>query len=119
MNVDEGVLFNANEGFIQYRPELEERVATKVPLLIKELINVTEGQVLFSRKEFEEKYQVLPELSIPYGSWWFFPLILLSSVLIGIPSGIYPSLFLSSFKPIQVLKGKLSRGSSNARLKSA
>ncbi|MEM7512935.1 MAG: ABC transporter permease [Bacteroidota bacterium] len=59
------------------------------------------------------------ELSIPYGSWWFFPLILLSSILIGILSGIYPSLFLSSFKPIQVLKGKLSRGSSNARLRSA
>ncbi|MEM9935908.1 MAG: ABC transporter permease, partial [Bacteroidota bacterium] len=58
-------------------------------------------------------------LSIPYTRFWFVPLILLCSVMVGILSGIYPSLFLSSFKPIQVLKGKLSKGSSNANLRSA
>jgi DNA-binding CsgD family transcriptional regulator len=60
-NVREGVLFNANEGFIQYTPELEEGVSiTSVPLLSR-VINVAEDSVLYSRMPF----QVRPEKTEP------------------------------------------------------
>ena len=41
------------------------------------------------------------------------------SVLIGILAGSYPSLFLSSFKPAQVLKGKLSSGFKSSFMRSS
>lgn len=58
-------------------------------------------------------------LSIPWREWWFIPLLGVSSVATGILAGIYPSFYLSSFKPIQVLKGNLSRGSKNSATRSS
>jgi putative ABC transport system permease protein len=57
-------------------------------------------------------------LVIPWTAWWFFPLLATSSLLIGFLAGIYPSLYLSAFKPIDVLKGNLSRGSRSSKLRS-
>jgi putative ABC transport system permease protein len=56
-------------------------------------------------------------LSIPWASWWLFPLIIAASVVVGIFAGIYPSFYLSAFKPIDVLKGQVSRGSKNSFLR--
>jgi len=42
-----------------------------------------------------------------------------SAIVIGALAGLYPSFFLSSFKPISVLKGKLSRGSKNSILRNS
>ena len=56
-------------------------------------------------------------LTIPWSSWWLFPLLLLSSCAIGLVAGIYPAFYLSGFKPIEVLKGKLSQGSRNSMLR--
>jgi len=52
-----------------------------------------------------------PWLLIPYREnlVWLIPLIILAGS-IGAMAGIYPSLFLSSFKPISALKAKFSRG---------
>lgn len=50
------------------------------------------------------------ELFIDYSSWqfWMFSLILIA--LTGIVSGSYPAFYLSSFKPILVLKGSTQAG---------
>ena len=47
-------------------------------------------------------------LTIPWATTWFIPLMLGSVLLIGVLSGIYPALYLSSFKPGEVLKGQVS-----------
>ena len=56
-------------------------------------------------------------LSIPWTSWWLYPAITGSALVIGLLAGLYPSFYLSSFKPIDVLKGSLSRGSKSAMLR--
>ncbi|HZY80308.1 MAG TPA: ABC transporter permease [Cyclobacteriaceae bacterium] len=57
-------------------------------------------------------------LTIPLTEWWLFPVIVLASLFIGILAGLYPSFYLSAFKPIDVIKGKLSRASRNSALRS-
>jgi putative ABC transport system permease protein len=57
-------------------------------------------------------------LSVPLTEWWMIPLFIASALLIGLLAGLYPSFYLSAFKPIQVLKGQLSRGSKNSGLRS-
>jgi putative ABC transport system permease protein len=57
------------------------------------------------------------QLTIPWASWWLLPLLITASLLIGVMAGLYPSFYLSAFKPIQVLKGQLSRGSKNSILR--
>jgi putative ABC transport system permease protein len=56
-------------------------------------------------------------LSIPWMAWWLFPIIIGAAIIIGIIAGMYPSFYLSSFKPISVLKGQISRGSRNSILR--
>jgi len=57
-------------------------------------------------------------LTIPFDEWWFIPILFTAVVSIGVFSGLYPSFYLSGFKPIEVLKGKLSMGSKSQGLRS-
>jgi putative ABC transport system permease protein len=63
---------------------------------------------LFTGKELVLNYLV---------NWQVIPGLLLFSVMIGLLAGSYPSIFLSSFKPIEVLKGKISQGMQNTFLR--
>jgi len=56
-------------------------------------------------------------LSIPWSSWWLFPVMIVAAIIVGTLAGLYPSFYLSAFKPINVLKGQLSRGSKNSILR--
>ena len=47
-------------------------------------------------------------LTIPWLSYWFIPSLIIGAILIGFISGIYPALYLSKFRPIEVLKGRSS-----------
>ncbi len=57
-------------------------------------------------------------LSIPWLSVWFIPLLLISALLIGVLSGIYPAFYLSRFRPIEALKGQADGGARNSLLRS-
>lgn len=57
-------------------------------------------------------------LVMPWSSWLFIPTVILLAVCIGILAGLYPAFYLSGFKPIDVLKGKLSTGSKSSGLRS-
>lgn len=57
-------------------------------------------------------------ISFPWKIWWLLPLSVVCAAFVGFIAGIYPSFYLSAFRPIQVLKGHLSRGSRNASLRS-
>jgi putative ABC transport system permease protein len=59
-------------------------------------------------------------LVIPWAAWWWLlPLLVISSIVIGVLAGLYPSFYLSSFKPINVLKGSLNKGSNRSAMRSA
>lgn len=58
-------------------------------------------------------------LTIPWTEWWFIPVILISAFIIGIVAGLYPAFYLSSFKPVQVLKGSISTGSKSPILRNS
>jgi putative ABC transport system permease protein len=74
---------------------------------------------------------ILVELMLPYYNnllqvklvmhyfdrWYTLPGLLLLSILIGIFSGSYPALFLSSFKPASVLYGRLKLGLTNVQIR--
>ncbi|MFK7926098.1 MAG: FtsX-like permease family protein, partial [Bacteroidia bacterium] len=56
-------------------------------------------------------------LTIPWMSLWFLPTILVGALLVGVVAGIYPAFYLSSFRPIDVLKGEVRRGSKSSVLR--
>ena len=59
-------------------------------------------------------------LVIPWADWWWLlPVIFLASVFTGILTGLYPSLYISSFKTANVVKQNLSPGSIKSRIRSS
>lgn len=59
------------------------------------------------------------ELSMPWGNRFFVPTLFLSALLVGGLAGCYPSIYLSAFSPINVLKGKLRLGSKSGGFQSS
>ncbi len=56
-------------------------------------------------------------LAMPWLEWWFVPVILVAAIIVGGLAGLYPAFYLSSFQPVQVLKGTISNGSKSPQLR--
>ena len=52
------------------------------------------------------------------GNWYTIPGLVIISLFVGLLAGSYPSFFLSSFKPVSVLKGSIKNSMKNGRLRS-
>jgi putative ABC transport system permease protein len=58
------------------------------------------------------------ELTMPYfDNFWVIPSLLGLGLLVGVVSGSYPAFFLSSFKPISVLRGRTGSSKGSALLR--
>jgi putative ABC transport system permease protein len=57
-------------------------------------------------------------LELPLDNVGFYVILFSLGVLLGVIAGIYPSFFLSAFRPIEVLKGKLSLGMKSGSIRS-
>jgi len=51
--------------------------------------------------------------------WWAFPLLVFASLIVGTIAGLYPAFYLSSFKPVSIISGNMSRGSKSYNMRSA
>ncbi len=58
------------------------------------------------------------ELTLPLSEPIFIFTLLIAALTTGVLAGLYPAFFLSSFKPINTLKGKIALGSGNSRVRS-
>ncbi|WPP48825.1 ABC transporter permease [Catalinimonas niigatensis] len=59
------------------------------------------------------------EIQLPLLDAWFIPAVLLLGLIVGILAGSYPAFYLTKFKPVEVLKGRLAIGSKNSWLRNS
>lgn len=57
------------------------------------------------------------QLTFPWSNTWLFPIIGASVAGVGLLAGLYPAFYLSGFRPVQVLKGRLNQGTQNPVLR--
>jgi putative ABC transport system permease protein len=64
---------------------------------------------------------LLVRIDIPFSLWQDKQLLMIIPfipIVIGVLAGLYPSFYLTSFRPSQILKGKVASGMGNSRLRS-
>jgi DNA-binding CsgD family transcriptional regulator len=64
INVRDWILFSANEGFIQFNPDLEELSSAENVMIVSEVFSVTDDQSLYARQPFEDKREQAIQLVI-------------------------------------------------------
>lgn len=58
-------------------------------------------------------------LVMPFSQWTFYGILMIGAIVTGIMAGIYPSFFLSGFKPVSILKGKMAMGMKSGMIRSS
>jgi putative ABC transport system permease protein len=58
-------------------------------------------------------------LNLPFDAPMFYIVLLGAATVIGLLAGLYPSMFLSAFKPVNVLKGKVALGMKSGAVRSS
>ena len=58
-------------------------------------------------------------LSLPFSEWTFYAVMFLGAGVTGLMAGLYPAFYLSGFKPIEILKGKVSLGMRSGIIRSS
>lgn len=58
-------------------------------------------------------------LTIPFSDLAFYGILVLGAGVTGLLAGIYPAFYLSGFKPIEILKGKVSLGMKSGMIRSS
>ncbi|WP_192350739.1 ABC transporter permease [Algoriphagus sp. Y33] len=59
------------------------------------------------------------ELTVPFSQTAFYGILLAGAIGTGLLAGVYPAFFLSGFKPISILKGKVSMGMKSGMIRSS
>ena len=67
-NVNDGVFYNANEGFIYYNPNMEDRLVIEKKPVLNRVYNIAMDTVIFTRLPFESRSDSLQSIEIVEGT---------------------------------------------------
>ncbi|QMU26725.1 ABC transporter permease [Adhaeribacter radiodurans] len=99
------------------KKELVQQFLTESVLLTAISLIIAIGIVYFSLPIFNNLAGTQLTLNF-ISSPWLMPGLLLFGLLVGILAGSYPAFFLSSFRPVAVLKGRFATGKNSLSLRS-
>ncbi|MEO0899456.1 MAG: triple tyrosine motif-containing protein [Bacteroidota bacterium] len=66
IHTEDGVMFTANEGFLHYRPDMEDRGTIESPMVISTVYSITEDSLLYQLGPFAPPLKNLPPIQVSH-----------------------------------------------------